>query len=62
MSKGEKKSAVTRKQRASNDGPKPSNVRTLANKGGYIGSYISGTVDGVEISNPSLKRYYKGMI
>ena len=62
MSKGEKKSAVTRKQRASNDGPKPSNVRTLANKGGYIGSYISGTVDGVKISNPSLKRYYKGMI
>ena len=62
MSKGQKKSAVARKQKASNTGPKPSNVRTLASKGGYIGSYISGDIDGVKISNPSLRKYYKGMI
>ena len=62
MSKGQKKSAVARKQKASNAGPKPSNVRTLASKGGYIGSYISGDLGGVRVSNPSLKKYYKGMI
>ena len=62
MSKGQKRSAVARKQKASNTGPKPSNVRTLASKGGYIGSYISGDIDGVKISNPSLRKYYKGMI
>ncbi len=30
--KGQKRSAVARKQKASNTGPKPSNVRTLASK------------------------------
>ena len=62
MSKGQKKSAVARKQKASNTGPKPSNVRTLANRGGYMGSYISGDLGGVKVSNPSLKKYYRGMI
>ena len=62
MSKGQKKSAVARKQKASNTGPKPSNVRTLANRGGYMGSYISGDLGGVKVSNPSLKKDYRGMI
>ena len=62
MSKGQKKSADARKQKASNTGPKPSNVRTLANRGGYMGSYISGDLGGVKVSNPSLKKYYRGMI
>jgi hypothetical protein len=26
------------------------------------GSYISGDLGGVEVSNPSLKKYYKGML
>ena len=28
----------------------------------YRGSYISGTVDGTKLSNPSLRKYYKGLI
>ena len=44
MSKGQRRSAVARKQKASNTGPKPSNVRTLARDGGYMGSYISGNL------------------
>ena len=28
----------------------------------YNGSYISGDLGGVEVGNPSLKKYYKGMI
>ena len=28
----------------------------------YNGSYISGSLGGVEVGNPSLKKYYKGMI
>ena len=28
----------------------------------YMGSYISGNLGGVEVSNPSLKKYYKGML
>ena len=62
MSKGQRRSAVARKQKASNTGPKPSNVRTLARAGGYMGSYISGNLGGVEVSNPSLRKYYKGMV
>ena len=28
----------------------------------YRGTYISGDLGGVEVSNPSLKKYYKGML
>ena len=28
----------------------------------YRGSYISGNLGGVEVSNPSLRKYYKGML
>ena len=28
----------------------------------YNGSYISGSLGGVEVGNPSLKKYYKGLI
>ena len=75
MSEGQRKSAVARKRAAANVGPKPTNVATFAKRkkaadGGminqaqknYRGSYISGNLGGVEVSNPSLKKYYKGMI
>ena len=28
----------------------------------YIGTYISGDLGGVKVSNPSYKKYYKGML
>ena len=28
----------------------------------YKGSYISGDLGGVKVSNPSLRKYYKGML
>jgi hypothetical protein len=28
----------------------------------YRGSYIDGSLGGVKVSNPSLKKYYKGML
>ena len=28
----------------------------------YQGSYISGDLGGVSVSNPSLRKYYKGML
>jgi len=28
----------------------------------YNGSYIKGNLGGVKVSNPSLKKYYKGML
>ena len=75
MSEGQRKSAVARKRAAANVGPKPTNVATFAKRkkaadGGmikqaqkdYRGTYISGDLGGVEISNPSLKKYYKGML
>ena len=56
-------------------GGKPTNVATFAKRkkaadGGmikqaqknYRGSYISGDLGGVEVSNPSLRKYYKGML
>ena len=48
-------------------GPKPTNVKTFtkrskAAEGGYMGSFIRLNVDGRTIGNPSLKKYYKGMI
>ena len=75
MSEGQRKSAVARKRAAANVGQKPTNVATFAKRkkaadGGmikqaqqnYKGSYISGDLGGVEVSNPSLKNYYKGML
>ena len=75
MSEGQRKSAVARKRAAANVGPKPTNVATFAKRkkaadGGmikqaqknYKGSYISGNLGGVEVSNPSLRKYYKGML
>ena len=75
MSEGQRKSAVARKRAAANVGPKPTNVATFAKRkkaadGGmikqaqrnYRGTYISGNLGGVEVSNPSLKKYYKGML
>ena len=72
MTKGEKASAVKRKRAAGNPGGKPTNVKTFVKKkdGGmigqaqrnYDGSYISGSLGGVQVSNPSLKKYYKGML
>ena len=75
MTEGQRKSAVARKRAAANVGPKPTNVATFAKRkkaadGGmikqaqqnYRGSYISGDLGGVEVSNPSLKKYYKGML
>ena len=70
MSDSQRASAVKRKRAASNTGPKPTNVKTFAKDGGmikqaqrnYDGSYISGSLGGVQVSNPSLKKYYKGML
>ena len=72
MSSSQKASAVKRKRAVSNKGPKPTNVATFAKKkdGGmikqaqrnYRGTYIDGSLGGVQVSNPSLKKYYKGML
>ena len=67
MSEGQRKSAVARKRAAANVGPKPTNVKTFAKRkkaanGGYMGSFIKLDVDGITYGNPSLKKYYEGMI
>ena len=75
MTASQRASAVKRKRAAGNTGPKPTNVATFAKRskkadGGmikqaqqnYRGSYISGDLGGVEVSNPSLRKYYKGML
>ena len=75
MSEGQRKSAVARKRAAANVGPTPTSVATVAKRkkaadGGmikqaqkdYRGTYISGDLGGVEVSNPSLRKYYKGML
>ena len=69
MSEGQRKSAVARKRAAANVGPKPTNVKTFARKkaaaGGmqkYIGRSIRGEYGGVNLSNPSYVKYYKGML
>ena len=36
--------------------------RVNLNQGGYIGSSINSKYGGVNLSNPSYKKYYKGMI
>ena len=75
MTSSQKASAVKRKRAAGNPGGKPTNVATFTKRnkkadGGmigqaqrdYRGSYISGDLGGVKVSNPSLKKYYKGML
>ena len=70
MTKGERASAVKRKRAAGNTGPKPTNVKTFARKkafaGGkmqkYMGRSIRGEYGGVNLSNPSSVKYYKGML
>ena len=66
MTKGEKASAVRRKRAAGNTGPKPTNVKTFTRKkafsGGYMGRSIRGEYGGVNLSNPSYVKYYKGML
>jgi hypothetical protein len=74
MTSSQKASAVRRKRAAGNPGGKPTNVRTFAKDGGpmnsmmrqaqknYMGSYISGDLGGVKVSNPSYRKYYKGLI
>ena len=70
MTKGERASAVKRKRAAGNTGPKPTNVKTFTRKkafaGGrmqkYMGRSIKGEYGGVNLSNPSSVKYYKGML
>jgi hypothetical protein len=67
MSDSQKRSAVSRKRAAGNPGGKPTNVKTFAGRkkaaaGGYIGSFLDLNVDGKKLSNPSLKKYYEGMV
>ena len=74
MSEGQRRSAVARKRAAANVGPKPTNVKTIVNRkrkatGGpgstntpYFGRSIKGDYGGVNLSNPSYVKYYKGMI
>ena len=70
MSEGQRRSAVARKRAAANVGPKPTNVKTFAKRtkaakgyaAGYMGKSIKGNYGGVELSNPSYVKYYKGMI
>ena len=69
MTEGQRRSAVARKRAAANVGPKPTNVKTFARKkaaaGGmqkYIGRSIRGEYGGVNLSNPSYVKYYKGML
>ena len=73
MTDSQKRSAVARKRsKPQGVGGKPTNVRTFARKkaatGGfkttekYIGRSIRGEYGGVNLSNPSSVKYYKGML
>ena len=67
MTDSQKRSAVSRKRAAGNPGGKPTNVKTFAGRkkaadGGYIGSFLDLNVDGQKVGNPSLKKYYEGMV
>jgi hypothetical protein len=73
MTKGQRAGAVRRKQAVANTGPTPSRAATFAktkrkkaSTGGsmqtYIGRSIKGEYGGVNLSNPSYIKYYKGMI
>ena len=68
MTASQIKSAVSRKRsKAQGVGGKPTNVKTFAGRkkaadGGYIGSFLDLNVDGQKVGNPSLKKYYEGMV
>ena len=67
MTDSQKRSAVVRKRsKAQGVGGKPTNVKTFARKrafsGGYMGRSIRGEYGGVNLSNPSYVKYYKGML
>ena len=70
MTDSQKRSAVARKRsKPQGVGGKPTNVKTFARKrastGGmqkYIGRSIRGEYGGVNLSNPSSLKYYKGML
>ena len=67
MTAAERASAVRRKRAAGNPGGKPTNVKTFAGRkkaamGGYVGSMIDADLGGVQVGNPSLKKYYEGMV
>ena len=70
MTDSQKRSAVARKRsKPQGVGGKPTNVKTFARKrastGGmqkYIGRSIRGEYGGVNLSNPSYVKYYKGLV
>ena len=67
MTDSQKRSAVAMKRsKAQGVGGKPTNVKTFARKkafsGGYMGRSIRGEYGGVNLSNPSYVKYYKGML
>ena len=67
MTDSQKRSAVARKRaKPQGVGGKPTNVKTFARKktfsGGYMGRSIRGEYGGVNLSNPSYVKYYKGML
>jgi hypothetical protein len=70
MSKGQRAGAVKRKQAKANTGPTPDRAATFAKRkkaakgysAGYTGSAIKTNYGGVQLSNPSYEKYYKGMI
>jgi len=45
MTSSQKASAVARKRQASNSGPKPDNVKTMASKGAFTKLYYGGMID-----------------
>ena len=68
MTEGQSRSAVSRKRsKAQGVGGNPTNVTTCAGRkkaamGGYVGSMIDADLGGVQVGNPSLKKYYEGMV
>ena len=72
MTKGKRRVLSNENEQPVIQAAKPTNVKTFVKKkdGGmikqaqrnYDGSYISGSLGGVQVGNPSLKKYYKGML
>jgi len=50
------------KKRKDFRGPKPAKVGTFVESGNTSGSIIEMDVDGMTVSNPSAKAYYKGLV
>ena len=51
---------LAKRKKAARGGPMNSMMRQAQKN--YIGSYISGDLGGVKVSNPSYRKYYKGKI